>query len=619
MKNRTIQLRDTLFTSGLLLALGCSSAYADAKKYLDDEILIKYKNTISESGRSRTLDQIYGMKLREVGGESSLVRVKLFSNQTVEAILFQLQNDPNVEYSQPNYIYHATATTPNDPSFSQQWAMNNTGQTVIATTTGPDVADGTSNPGTATDDMSLESAWDHITDCSSVVVAILDTGVNYNHEDLAANMWNGRSYGLSLPGINFQDNTNDPMDDNGHGTHVAGVIGAVGNNGLGVSGICWKASLMAVKVLDATGTGSTSTIADGITWAVAHGAKVLNLSLGTTSEDPTINSAIAASAQQGALIVAAAGNNSENNNKIPFYPCNSPSANVICVAAVDQQFNLAGFSNYGSSSVQVAAPGVNIVSTWPYSASKITDDFTTWNFTTTTAGSGWGATTTTLYGPAEPLLGDPFNWGTMGATYKANTDDHAYFIYNLSGSYNKIALQFYEGYNLFGSDTVSTYVSSGGGDPVTTGVLQESDTGSTGSTAFLKNFNLLSFCPSQSPAICSCASATCSIGFRFQSFSTSTNSGPFILRYNIVESVYATNSYDLLEGTSMATPHVAGLAAMLFSFQPAYTYADVIDSLMNGGTSVPSLSSKTISGKVINAMGSLEYMRAPQNVSVEKL
>jgi thermitase len=259
------------------------------------------------------------------------------------------------------------------------------------------------------------------------------------------------------------------------------------------------------------------------------------------------------------------------------------------------------------------------VSTWPYNASKITDDFTGWNFTSTTGGAGWGATTTTIFGPSEPLLGNPHSWGVMGATYKPNTNDHAYFIYNLSGSFNKMSVQFYEGYTMAGSDQVNTYISSTGGDPVTTGVLQESDTGNTNSTAFLKNFNLLSFCPSQAPSVCSCVSNTCSIGFSLQSFSTSVASGAFVLRFNIIQSVYATDSYDVLEGTSMATPQVAGLAAMLFAFQPAYNYGDVMDALMNSGTIAPNLSGKTISGKVVNAMGALQYMRAPQNVTVQKL
>jgi subtilisin family serine protease len=612
----TTQLGRALFTSGLLFAF-YSSASADVKKYLDGEVLVKYKKDVSQSGQSRTLDQIYGLKIRAVGGDSTLVRVKVLSNQSVEQTLLQLQSDPNVEYAQPNFIYHATAL-PNDPSFAQQWGMNNTGQIVTATSNGAGLSDQTDNPGTAADDMSLPAAWDYITDCSSVVVAVLDTGIAYNHEDLSANMWDGSSYGISLHGINLQDGTNDPMDNNGHGSHVAGVIGAVGNNGVGVSGICWKASLMAVKVLDSTGTGSTSTIADGISWAVAHGARVVNLSLGTTSEDPAINAAVAATQAQGAVIVAAAGNNATNNNNTPFYPCNSPSANVICVAAVDQQFNLASFSNYGSTSVHVAAPGVNIVSTYPYASTKTTDDFSTWTFNSTTGGAGWGATTTTLYGPSEPLLGDPHNWNGS-STYKPNTDDHAYRTYNLTGSYDQMSVQFYEGYNMANSDVVNTYISSTGGDPVTSGVLQESDTGSFGFTAYSKTFNLLSFCPNQAPTVCSCATSSCSIGFELHSFSSSVSTGGFVLRFNIIQSTLATDGYNLLEGTSMATPHVAGLAAMLMAFQPAYTYADVIDSLMNGGTVVPGLAGKTISGTVVNAMGSLQSVRAPQNVRVQKL
>ena len=120
--------------------------------------------------------------------------------------------------------------------------------------------------------MDIEAAWDYITDCSSMTVAVVDSGVNYNHTDLASNMWNG---GASFPnhGFNFVNNNNDPMDRNGHGTHVAGIIGAIGNNSLGTTGACWKASIMAVRVLDAAGSGTTATVISGVNFAVANGAR----------------------------------------------------------------------------------------------------------------------------------------------------------------------------------------------------------------------------------------------------------------------------------------------------------------------------------------------------------
>src|SRR6266705_2422094 len=172
---------------------------------------------------------------------------------------------------QPNYIYHAAAV-PNDTQYAQLWAFKNTGQTITTGTYSP-------TNGTTGDDMNIEPAWGHITDCSSVVVAVVDSGVNYTQEDLAANMWNG---GFNFPnhGFDYVDSDNDPMDLNGHGTHVAGIIGAVGNNAKGTTGVCWTASIMAVRVLDATGSGSDVTIIQGIDFAITNSAKVINMSLG---------------------------------------------------------------------------------------------------------------------------------------------------------------------------------------------------------------------------------------------------------------------------------------------------------------------------------------------------
>ena len=178
------------------------------------------------------------------------MQLKVGAGQTMDKRLRPTGTTRTSNIVQPNYIYHVAAV-PNDTQYGQLWAFKNTGQTVNTGTFTP-------NSGTSGDDMNIEPAWDRITDCSSVVVAVLDSGVNYNHEDLAANMWNG---GSSLPnhGHDFVDNDDDPMDPNGHGTHLAGVIGAVGNNGTGTVGVCQKASIMAVRVLDAAGNVTTAT------------------------------------------------------------------------------------------------------------------------------------------------------------------------------------------------------------------------------------------------------------------------------------------------------------------------------------------------------------------------
>ena len=333
-------------------------------------------------------------------------QVKVGTGQTVEAALAAYQNDPNVEYVQPNYLYHTTAT-PNDPQYGQLWAFKNTGQTVLRHRTYT-----TNNPGTTGDDMNIEKAWDHITDCSSVVVAVVDTGVNYNQQDLAGNMWNG---GATYPnhGYNFVDNNNDPMDLNGHGTHVAGIIGAVGNNATGTTGVCWKASIMAVRALDATGSGTTANIIQGINFAVTNGAKVINMSLGGGGAfDRLFSDAIADAQNADVVVVVAAGNDGANNDSgtTPTYPCNFTQPNLVCVAALDQSYALASFSNYGSTSVDVGAPGTNILSTWAGTKTVITDNFSTgWTKTSTTSG-GWTTGTLSVGGVPTPFLVNPANY-----------------------------------------------------------------------------------------------------------------------------------------------------------------------------------------------------------------
>jgi subtilisin family serine protease len=194
-------------------------------------------------------------------------------------------------------------------------------------------------------------------------------------------MWDG---GSSYPnhGKDFYNNDLDPIDDNGHGSHVSGIIGASGNNGVGVTGVCWMTNIMALKSFNAAGDGSTSTIISAISFAIDHGANILNASFNLYGDaDPPLSAAVTAAEQAGILIVSAAGNgcpdaihcsptittgyNVDTSAIYPnTYPCAFPQDNILCVAAIDQKFQKASFSNYGSTSVDVAAPGTNVWSTW---------------------------------------------------------------------------------------------------------------------------------------------------------------------------------------------------------------------------------------------------------------
>ena len=262
--------------------------------------------------------------------------------------------------AEPDYIVHADLT-PNDPNFNSLYGLNNTGQT----------------GGTSDADIDAPEAWNVDTGSGNAIVAIIDTGIDYTHPDLAANMWHnpGEIAGNGVDddrngliddvyGADYANNDGDPRDDNGHGSHVAGTIGAVGDNGVGVAGVNWHVQLMAVKFLAANGSGSISNAVKGLNYAVAKGAVVSNNSWGGGGFSSAMSTAIDAARTAGHIFVAAAGNSGLNNDSSPNYPSNYPQDNVLAVAATDQNDNLASFSNYGASTVDLAAPGVNIYSTY---------------------------------------------------------------------------------------------------------------------------------------------------------------------------------------------------------------------------------------------------------------
>jgi subtilisin family serine protease len=297
------------------------------------------------------------------GGLTGLQLVQLVNGTDVQTAIREYQADPDVLYAEPDYAISITpdetgpvvrstgtlqiASIPDDPLFSNQWSLDNTGQAVSGIT------------GTLGADINATPAWDISTGSNSVIVAVVDTGVDYNHPDLAANIWTNPVDGTH--GWNFVANTPNPLDDNGHGTHVSGTIGAVGDNNLGVAGVNWHVQIMALKFLDASGRGSTSNAISAILYANAHGASVISNSWGGSGYDQSLKDAIDASP---AVVVCAAGNNASDNDIIPVYPASYTSADIISVAATDQNDQRASFSDYGPGSVHLAAPGVNIQSTY---------------------------------------------------------------------------------------------------------------------------------------------------------------------------------------------------------------------------------------------------------------
>lgn len=250
-------------------------------------------------------------------------RLEVPQNADLEKVMNLLGKDPNVEYVQPNYIFKTTAV-PSDPLYGQMWAMPK---------------------------IEAPSAWDIGTGSNSVKVAVIDTGVDLNHPDLQGNLITGR---------NFINTSSSPQDDHGHGTHVAGTAGAVGNNSVGVTGVSWAVQIMPLKVLSSSGTGSETAIAEALRYAADNGVRVVNMSLVMNSQfiPQAMQDAVTYAASKGVIMVGGAGN--DNANMSTYYPAAFPD--VIAVAATDQQDAKASFSNFGDK-IAVAAPGVGILST----------------------------------------------------------------------------------------------------------------------------------------------------------------------------------------------------------------------------------------------------------------
>ncbi|MFP5248048.1 MAG: S8 family serine peptidase, partial [Thermoanaerobaculia bacterium] len=327
------------------------------------EVLVKVKNGADIHALEQLADADRSERIANVRA-GALWRMHSRSRST-EALATALAKNPNVEYAEPNFILQLTAT-PNDPYYPQLWGLRNTGQNI----------GGAGTPGA---DISAEAAWNVTTGSAAIVVGVVDTGVDYNHPDLAANMWSnsgGKGNALCAAGthgFNAITKTCDPMDDHDHGTHVAGTIGAVGNNGVGVTGVNWTTSIMALKFLGSSGSGTTAGAIAAIDFAIQAkidgvNVRVLSNSWGGGGFSKALLDVINKANEHDILFVAAAGNDSSNNDIGPHYPSNYATPNMLSVAATNNRDELAYFSNYGPTTVHLGAPGQSILSSVPGSA-----------------------------------------------------------------------------------------------------------------------------------------------------------------------------------------------------------------------------------------------------------
>lgn len=340
-----------------------SSAQAESEVY-EDELVVE-----------RTIAAAPNARIRKLGRHTELVRVITGQNkrgpearrlirreESRDRCAELFARDRSITACSPNHRIRVRAV-PNDTQFGQLWGLHNSSG-------GPDIG--------------ALAAWDTATGSASTIVAVVDTGIDYRHPDLAANVWNnpaetpgdgidndGNGYVDDVHGINSIAGSGDPIDDNSHGTHVSGTIGATGNNALGVVGVNWAVRLIGAKFLDASGSGDLDSEVRAIDYLVDlklhHGVPIvaINASYGSSDYSSVEYNAIARAGAAGILFIAAAGNDGQNNDANGSYPANYQLGNIISVAAIDRSGNLASFSDYGVHSVALAAPGVSILSTIP--------------------------------------------------------------------------------------------------------------------------------------------------------------------------------------------------------------------------------------------------------------
>ena len=554
---------------------------------VEGEILVTFKSTLSSSNVDDMVNGMGVVTAKKVG-KKNVRLVKFSGNMSVQQAVNSFAADSNIVAAQPNYLYYPNAV-PNDSSYGQVWAHKNTGQTI---TNGSYL---TNNPGSAGSDMDTELAWDEITDCSAIIVAVIDTGINYTHQDLASNMWTGNTNS----GWDFVDDDNDPMPVDGqiHGTHVAGTIGARGNNSVGVTGVCWQIQIMALRALGSTG-GTTSGIIQAIEFAVDNGAHIINMSLGGGGDfDSLFRDSITYARDRDVVVVVAAGNEANDNDTAnASWPCNFTQDNLVCVAALDQAYALADFSNTGTTSVDVGAPGVNILSTWPGGVNTVRS--TGW----TQSGFGWATTDSCTRITGSPVaLVNPINWCTTpNSTYANNTDStiSKYFPLNdlLGAEFSAKAIINTEA----GFDFVRAYARANGGNPDSTTPLFSFSGTAAGEISFsLEN----------------CLTRFCTVGFRLTSDSSVVGSGLALFDMEIQKIEYNSSTYESINGTSMASPNVAGIAALLRAYNPGYSYLDTVNAILGSGEDTASLVGTTTTGKAVNAMGALSFINVPTGVS----
>lgn len=559
-----------------------SSLFIPVQSPLDTHsILVKYNTSVTNEIQAINdiNSGIHAETVRDysVFGLPGLYLVQIPEEMSTVDSLSYYQNQTGVEYVEPDYPIRFLKL-PNDPDFQNQWGLFNAGQ-IYKTNISPGV------PGA---DLKASDAWDISVGSKQVVIAVLDTGIDYYHPDLSGNLWTDPVTGAH--GYNVLDGTYNPLDLWGHGTHCAGIIGSVGNNSIGGSGVCWNVSIMGVKIGQMWEGRMSDSIA-GILWAGQHDADIISCSWGDSANSRALEEAIS---MTPALFVCAAGNNGRDLDKEPYYPAAYDLPNVLSVAATDPHDSLADFSNYGAHTVDVGSPGVDIYSTWK-------------------GQSG-----------AEPFWYDPLtslaNWSYQGdwhldtIHYNSSPSSAAinisfkdpvlipYFVLNkpvnLSGHTRPVFQFGYDG--IFWPSALKMSV-----DACVDNEFNWKRIGYWSAGFF--SFDTIS-CDIPEEFI----GKSILVRFGIQQQYPPEGENKTIpvriddIRFSEKTDAY-TPSYRYLDGTSMAAPGVSGVAGLVKSVQPNLSPGELRNILIKTVDPKPSLQGKTLSGGRVNASAAARY------------
>ncbi|MDO8490132.1 MAG: S8 family serine peptidase [bacterium] len=587
-----------------------------AKQYVEGEILVKYKkskiNLETTSGNTTESSFVVSKKLqrKKTLKNSNTALLKIKDTKTVEQKVAELLNDPNVEYVGPNYIRSARDIQTDDTSRAVLWGLDNTGQTINGSYESYD--------GIIDADIDAPEAWAINEGTNAdVIVAVIDTGVAYNHPDLIANMWdgtnckneNGSALGGCNHGYDYNDNDKTPLpSDSTHGTHVAGTIAAVKGNAKGIIGVAPRAKIMALKF-----AFDIASEAQAIDFAIQNGAKVINASYGGPDFSQIEYDAINRFKAAGGIFVAAAGNDSADHAaKGGDYPADYNLDNIITVAATDPNDHLSSFSDYGAVAVDVGAPGTEI-----YSATMDGVDvpIATENFESVTPPSipsGWvKGGTSNDWSTRSTSTGNAL-YANLSAPYANNADTTVTSpAYNLSvgvGATLKFTATCDSEYSaadatdymeLLGSSNGVDYFFIKDWDKWYLNYLNNNSENPVGPVSSNFEVPIFSF------------ETSSNFHFRFHWKTNATDneySGCSVDNIALTQSTTdgGAEKYEYLSGTSMATPHVVGLVALIEGYNPALTPAQVKAAILNSGDPLPDLAGKTVSGKRINAQKALQ-------------